>query len=83
MSIESKIDQDIIKSEEQNWDIHGIPEININPHEQYECDCTDDLLNHIGTRQEKYEDIIEYQCSYCGNNITKVNPKMMYDHDMT
>ena len=83
MSIESKIDQDIIKREEQNWDIHGIPEININLHREYQCDCTEDLLDHIGTRKEQKEYVYEYQCTGCGNDVTKVIPRTLYDHDMT
>ena len=63
-----------------------IPEQSFAPHgygRYIKCPCTPDMLEHTQTRKEKFEDIIEYHCSCCGNTVTKVEERIIDESQMT
>jgi len=75
----SELDRTLIQ-EEQNWDVHGIPEQFHQPHghgQYIKCPCTPEMLELIRVRKEAHEDIIEYQCTCCENLITDVRERII------
>lgn len=69
LEIDRQLEQ--IMREEQNWDVHGIPEININPHQ---CDCSDEKLELVQIRKKKGEYMREFECTCCGASVSEFSP---------
>jgi hypothetical protein len=74
LSIDTELEQ--IKREEQNWDVHGIPEIDARLPYTPRCECTPDMCEHVLTRKERKTGrlVKTYQCTRCRNDTTIINP---------
>ena len=76
-----QIQADVMEDISRQHDM--IPEQSFVPHGYIRCSCTPDMLEHIETRKEAHEDVIEYQCTCCGNLTIKVHERITGEHQMT